>query len=70
MGKLGATGRFPEGKINESDEGELSFGIAADHRKRQVVINFGTPVSWFSLPPETAVQLANAILAKVDELGG
>jgi len=70
MKTFGPTGKFPEGKIHPSDEGELQFGVGADHNHRQVVIQFGSPVSWLTLPPETAVKFAKSILAKVDELGG
>lgn len=27
---LGATGKFPKGKMNDDDEGELKLGIAKD----------------------------------------
>jgi hypothetical protein len=48
--KLGATGRFPEGKLNETDQGELRVGIAEKHGK--VIINFGKPVAWVALTKE------------------
>jgi hypothetical protein len=52
---FGATGQFPEGKLNEADEGEIQFGITTDNGK--VVINFGTPVSWMGMNPEQAREL-------------
>lgn len=57
---LGATGQFPDGKMSPEDEGELKFGIA--HDQDNVIIDFGKPVEWFALPPETARQLAAALL--------
>ncbi len=65
--KLGATGRFPEGKLTESDEGEIAFGIT--HKKGKVVLSFGKPVAWIGLGPAQATELAglirkHALLAK------
>ena len=54
--KLGATGKFPNGKLNESDEGELEFDIANDGKL--VHFNFGQPVSWFAVPPNVALEIA------------
>src|SRR5262249_37071389 len=63
--KPGPTGKFPEGKIHESDEGEL--GIAIGFYEGNVIINFGTPVKWFGLPPEEALNLGALIIAKAKE---
>ena len=52
--KLGATGEFPQGKMNSEDEGELRLGVTAD--KGNVVIAFGTPVTWIGLPPKVALE--------------
>lgn len=59
---LGATGEFPHGKLNGSDEGGIRFAIGEDGGN--VVINFGTPVAWLGMPPEQAVTLALALIAK------
>jgi hypothetical protein len=64
MPKFGATGRFPRGKLNEDDEGELALGIARDPDTGHVHIRFGSPVAWFALPPEEAIEFAQAILRK------
>lgn len=53
---LGATGKFPEGKVSEHDEGALRFGIA--EAEDYIVVNFGTPVAWFTLDPDLADQVA------------
>jgi hypothetical protein len=49
---MGPTGKFPQGKVHANDEGELVIGVAADVAHGQVVVNFGTPVAWFALPPD------------------
>lgn len=59
---MGATGRFPQGVLNEDDEGELRMGVARDPKTGLVNINFGKPVAWFALPPENAIALARTIL--------
>jgi hypothetical protein len=56
---LGATGKFPEGKIHPTDEGELKFAIT--HEKGEVIFQFGKAVAWFALPPEKAEELADLL---------
>jgi hypothetical protein len=59
--KLGATGKFPDGKLNPDDEGELTFGVACDDWGN-VHINFGEPVAWLAMPPEIAINFARELL--------
>ena len=66
--KLGATERFPYGKISEHDEGELRFALATDHGNGIVRIEFGKPVAWLGLPSGVARQLAAMLVEKADEL--
>lgn len=61
MSDLGATGQFPDGKLNPNDQGELRFGVAKD-ANGNVHVNFGKDVSWFSRPPATAVEFAKLLL--------
>lgn len=65
---LGATGRFPYGKADETDEGELQIALAADHGAGIVRIAFGTPTAWLGLPSGQARGLAAQLIAKADEL--
>ncbi len=60
----GATGKFPRGKLNQDDEGELIVSVTKDPETGYVVINFGTPVAWTMLPPAEAIKFANAILKR------
>lgn len=32
---FGGTGRFPQGRLSQSDEGEIQFGVAADPIKNK-----------------------------------
>ena len=60
--KFGASGKFPDGKISRSDEGEITLGVTYDPTKDLVIINFGKPVAWLGLKPEQAAQFAQFIL--------
>ena len=57
---LGKTGDFPEGSLGEADEGGLRLGIIKSGG--EVVILFGTPVSWFSLSVQQAKELSELIV--------
>jgi hypothetical protein len=59
---FGATGTFPQGVLNDTDEGALKIGVAYDKTDGLVHINFGKPVAWTAFPPEMATQLARALL--------
>lgn len=63
---LGATGAFPEGKLNEEDEGELRFAVGTENG--EVVLVFNTPVAWMGMTPEQAVKLAGVLVAKAQML--
>ena len=58
--KLGATGQFPRGKLDPSDEGELRLKVASDGPI--VRIEFGKPVAWLGLYQPEAIELARLIL--------
>lgn len=60
--KFGATGRFPEGKLQRDDQGEIQFGVACDPATRKVVIEFGTPVKWLATNAEQAIELGELLI--------
>lgn len=68
MPKFGATGKFPFGRIDASDDGELQMGIAADHQSGIVRVEFGTPTAWLGLPSGVAREFAKMLISKADEL--
>ena len=68
--KLGATGEYPRGKLNDDDEGEIVMGIAADPKNGVVVMNFGKPTSWIGFTGEQAEQIAQSLSEKALELRG
>jgi hypothetical protein len=63
--KLGGTGRYPNGKLNGDDEGELLLAIAPIDGV--VRMEFGSPVAWMGLYPANARAMAQALLAAADE---
>lgn len=58
--KLGATGEFPEGKLNADDEGGIRLGIARSGEK--VVINFGKPVAWVGFNRDQAREIGETLI--------
>jgi hypothetical protein len=66
--KLGATGKFPYGKADEHDEGELTLALAADHQNGIVRVLFGKSIVWLGLPSSHARQLAQMLIEKADEI--
>ncbi len=63
---LGATGKFPEGKLTKMDEGELAMAIGTHQGK--VVIDFGKPTAWIGFTKEQAYELANTLRDKANSL--
>jgi len=63
--KLGATGDFPEGKLNEQDKGGLKLAVGVKNGK--VIVHFGNePVLWIGMNPEDARQLAAFLIYKAN----
>ena len=60
--KLGATGLFPEGKLHDSDEGEIKFAVGRDVDARKVILNFGKPVAWIVMNADQAVALGHCLM--------
>lgn len=68
--QLGATGKFPMGKLNETDEGDLRIAVAADLQSQRVILNLGTPVAWIGFTYEQAMALSESFRDKAFELRG
>ncbi len=63
--KLGDTGRYPRGKLNDDDEGEIRIRIVGfiQDGKPTVLLEFGKEVKWLAFAPEHAKDLATALTA-------
>ena len=66
--KLGALGEFPQGKIDETDEGALRIAVGRDLLNGVVRIDFGTRVTWLGMDIETASEFAAAIIRACMEI--
>jgi hypothetical protein len=62
---FGASGEYPDGKLTECDEGEITFGVAA--YGSQIMLNFGKPVVWFAMNAEQADALGSILKKKAEE---
>jgi hypothetical protein len=58
--KLGPTGEFPQGRLNETDRGEVSLAVSRDGDN--VRVDFGTDLSWLAMSTETTIEFAKALL--------
>ncbi len=71
--QTGATGTFPQGVLNDDDQGALKIGVAFNRADGLVHLDFGKPVAWTAFPPEMAIHLAKMLLkhagAKKIEIG-
>jgi hypothetical protein len=59
---VGATGTFPDGQLNDDDQGALQMAIGRDPADGLVHVDFGKPISWFALPPDAAINMARSLL--------
>ena len=57
---IGATGKFPEGKLVKHDEGEIRMAVG--NKDGKIVIEFGTSVKWIGMTKEQALALANSLI--------
>jgi hypothetical protein len=59
-GFKGALGDFPQGKLNEDDEGGIQFRVGNESGK--VILDFGTQVTWVGMDPQQAADLASSLM--------
>lgn len=62
--KLGATGDYPQGKLDPTDEGGLALAISSDPARRKVRIDFGKAVAWIAFSPNDARALAMSLIER------
>jgi hypothetical protein len=71
--KLGATGKFPDGKLNAADEGEIRCMIGLNSANNVLVMDFGKAVSWLGLGKKQVlamILLLQKWLAKMEAAEG
>lgn len=62
--QLGATGRYPQGRLGKGDQGELRAAVTA--ARGEVFLHYGKDISWLSLPPDSAREMAAVLLKMAD----
>lgn len=63
---LGPTGKYPEGKIADNDEGELKLGITT--LKGKIIMDFGKPIHTIGFTKEQAINIANVLFERARNL--
>lgn len=64
---LGATGEYPDGKMNALDMGEINVGIIVLDGK--LIMDFGAnPVHWVGLTKKEAIELVKHLNNKINLL--
>jgi hypothetical protein len=58
--------RYPRGKLNDHDEGQLRIGITV--KDKTVIVDFFKPVVWVGLDKATALALAETIKKRAEEI--
>lgn len=61
VGKPGATGLFPGGKLTAGDQGQIGFKVGHTNDKKKVILDFGKPVSWLGFSPAEAFGISKAL---------
>ena len=62
----GPTGRFPEGKMNAEDMGEIAVKIGAENGK--VVMDFGPSMGWIGFTREQAFEISRTLRKRAQQL--
>jgi hypothetical protein len=62
--------RYPKGRINEEDDGEMMYGIALNHETNRLMIRFSKPTLWIGLDTDSAMQLVTAIAQGLTKMTG
>lgn len=59
--------QFPDGKLNDEDEG--TTGLAINVQNGKVFVHFDKPVVWFALNGDEAVEVAKLLIKHGREAG-
>lgn len=64
--EIGATNKFPDGKINEQDQGQIMIGVTVKDDK--VIMSFGKAVEWIGFTREEAIQVGQSLLDRARQI--
>ena len=65
---LGGTGKFPKGKLNEDDQGELKIAMGINREHKKIMIDFGKEIAWMGLEAEEARAFAEGLIDAADKI--
>ncbi len=72
MPELGPTGKFPEGKINKDDQGEIKLKVGTivdpNTKETKVMVDFGRQVARFAMTANQAMEFAKTIRKKAKKV--
>ena len=60
-------GEYPNGRLNETDEGALAVMIG--HENGKVVMQFASPTAWIGFTPEQAMDIAQMLITHARQAG-
>lgn len=63
---LGPTGKFPAGRLDQNDGGELKAAVYLQHNR--LIIEWGVPIDWVGLDKAGALEMAKVIKEKAEKL--
>lgn len=64
--RLGATGKFPDGKLTPKDEGEIAFAVY--EKDGNVILDFNKEVSWIGMSPEQATSVGRLLIKRAKKV--
>lgn len=65
---IGPTGTFPDGKLDDDDQGAINLAITADFNSGVIGLDFGTLVAWVGFGPTQAREMAAKLLHYADKI--
>lgn len=61
--------QYPKGRISGDDDGQLTYGIAADTRNNRVILNFFKPIEWMGMDFEAGMQMLHGLARDLSKIG-
>lgn len=58
--------QYPDGKMNEDDEGQLRINLFEDQGR--LILHFGKPTAWVGMDRATAMEIGQALIDRAKEL--
>ena len=59
---------YPDGKLNEDDEGTLTFAVFTDTENNAIIVQFSHPTTWIGLDHTATKYLIKTLTERLKEL--